>query len=106
MLEQGCDKMERSAGAANAGPYDELLGEVVVVDTDSSFTYLGRLLEADATFLKLEEVDVHEATRDGRSKERYVSETRGIGVRANRRLTWVCLSRVVSISRLADVISF
>lgn len=83
-----------------------LAGRTVVVDTDSSFVFLGRLESADAQFLILSGVDVHETTEASLSKERYVHESHGIGVRANRQRTWVRLARVVSISPLEDVISF
>jgi hypothetical protein len=95
---------DNKTGAAQ--PFPELRGEIVVVDTDSAFTYLGRLVDLSAGFLKLDEVDVHETAKDGLSKERYVNEAREIGVRPNRKLTWVSLARVVSISRLQDVIAY
>jgi len=98
--------VSQAAQAPEAGPYRELLGQVVVVDTDSLFTYLGCLEAADKDFLKLSEVDVHETQESGLPKERYVHEARGLGVRPNRRTTWVRVARVTSISRLADVISF
>lgn len=84
----------------------ELLGQIVVVDTDSHFIYLGRLESADLEFLKLAEVDVHEMTKSSLSKERYVHEARGIGVRKNRQFTWINMARVVSISRLSDIDTF
>jgi small nuclear ribonucleoprotein (snRNP)-like protein len=86
--------------------FHALVGRIVVVDTDSSFVYLGRLESTDAQFLILSEVDVHEVQDAGLSKERYVHESHGLGVRANRKRTWVRLARVVSISPLEDVISF
>jgi small nuclear ribonucleoprotein (snRNP)-like protein len=86
--------------------FQALMGRVVVVDTDSSFVFLGRLESADVQFLILSDVDVHETTEASLSKERYVHESHGIGVRANRKRTWVRLARVVSISPLEDVISF
>ena len=86
--------------------FQALVGRTVVVDTDSSFVFLGRLESADAQFLVLSDVDAHETTEASLSKERYVHESHGIGVRANRKRTWVRLARVVSISLLEDVISF
>ena len=84
----------------------QILGQVVVVDTDSSFIYMGRLEQADEQYLCLSEVDVHEMDGDAVSKERYIHETRRIGVRSNRKLTWVRQARVVSIARLEDVMAF
>lgn len=87
-------------------PYKELLGQIIIVDTDSHYLYLGRLEHADREYLKLAEVDVHEITQSSLSKERYAHEARDIGVRSNRKYTWVRLDRVLSISRLDDVIEF
>ncbi len=84
----------------------ELLGTLVIVDTDAAFIYLGRLEGADPEFLRLEEVDAHEISKASLSKERYVHEARNIGVRSNRKCTWVNMARVISISRLEDVVVF
>ena len=84
----------------------ELLGQTVVVDTDSHFIYLGRLESLDAQFMKLSQVDVHEIGASSLSKERYVHEASEIGLRANRKMTWVRMERVMSVSRLEDVIEF
>ena len=84
----------------------ELLGTIVVVDTDAPFIYLGRLEGADSEFLRLGQVDAHEIGKASLSKERYVHEARNIGVRSNRKCTWVNLARVLSISRLEDVLTF
>jgi hypothetical protein len=92
--------------AASPDVLQPLFGRVVVVDTDSSFVYLGRLVQANREWLVLEEVDVHETGEVGLSKERYVHETRGLGVRANRKRTWLRLARVLSVSPLDDVIAF
>lgn len=84
----------------------ELRGEILVVDTDSSFVFLGRLEGADSEFLRLSHVDVHEMGKASLSKERYIHEARRLGVRDNRKLTWVNMARVVSLARLEDVIAF
>lgn len=84
----------------------ELLGELVVVDTDAHYLYMGRLEAADRDFLKLAQADVHEITKAGLSKERYAHEAKAIGVRPNRKYTWVNRARVISVSRLEDIESF
>ena len=85
---------------------DELIGQQVVIDTDSNFVYLGILEAVHSHFIRLSEVDAHEATEVGVSKERYIHEAKGMGIRANRKFTWVNLARVVSISRVEDVEGF
>ncbi|MCW8132481.1 MAG: hypothetical protein KIS92_19190 [Planctomycetota bacterium] len=84
----------------------ELLGKTIVVDTDSHYMYLGVLIAADAQYLTLSDVDVHEVTAATLSKERYAHEARQIGVRKNRDATWINLGRVISISRLEDIEAF
>ena len=81
----------------------ELLGQTVVVDTDSHYIFIGKLERADAQFLLLSGVDVHDNARHGLSKERYVHEARNIGVRQNREHTYVRMDRVVCISKLEMV---
>ena len=84
----------------------ELLGEIVIVDTDAHYVHLGRLESAGHDFLKLSQVDVHEVTRSSLSKERYVHEAKSIGIRPNRKFTWINMARVVSLSRLDDLEEF
>ena len=85
---------------------EDLLGESVVVDTDSRFVYLGRLAAVHAQYVRLEDVDVHECVDLGSAKERYILEARKIGVRPTRKAAWINGSRLVSISRLSDVEAF
>ena len=84
----------------------DLIGQVVVVDTDAHYVYLGLLASADRHFIRVDNVDVHELTKSSLSKERYVHEAHSIGVRPNRKSTWIRMDRVVSISRLDDIDSF
>jgi small nuclear ribonucleoprotein (snRNP)-like protein len=84
----------------------ELKGETVVVDTDSAFVYIGILEACDDQWLALSAVDVNELNLVNFSKEKYVHEASKIGVRNNREATWVNLNRVLSISRLADIVQF
>lgn len=83
-----------------------LLGTTVVVDTDASFIYLGVLERADAEFLVLNNVDVHDMGKGGLSKESYIHESTKIGVRPNRNRAWVRMDRVLSISPLDEVKTF
>lgn len=95
----------KSNPPALAGAKD-LIGEIVVVDTDSRFVYLGTLAVADPHYLRLVDVDVHEALDVGSSKERYIHDARKIGVRPTRKMAWVNGAKVMSISRLEDIEQF
>ena len=85
---------------------EKLVGEVVVVDTDSSYLFMGRLEALDEHYLQINEVDVHDMGKSNLSKERYIHEARKIGVRHNRKNTFVRMDRVICISLLEDVVGF
>jgi hypothetical protein len=83
-----------------------LVGKQIVVDTDSAYIYVGILENAGRDFLTLSSVDVHETSDSKSTKEQYAHEARKLGSRSNRQLTYVRMARVLSISRLDDVIQF
>jgi len=86
--------------------FEELIGEVVVVDVDGPVIYLGRLAEIGAEYLVMEDVDVHNVNDSLTGREKYVIDAKQLGVRANRKEARVRIARVVGISRLEDVIEF
>jgi len=83
-----------------------LVGSRVVVDTDSSFVYIGTLESAGDRFLTLVDVDVHDMHDSRGTKEIYTLEALKLGVRANRKRVHLLVGRVVSISLLEDVIRY
>ncbi len=88
---------------------DELrgcLGAELVVDTDSSYVYIGRLERIGRDFLELSGADVHDASQSHSTKELYAIEARKLGVRTNRKRVLVKRSRIVSVSRLDEVIEY
>jgi hypothetical protein len=85
---------------------DALIGKQVVVDSDSSLIYIGVLEKVGRDYLVLGDVDVHDTADSKSTKESYAHETKKLGTRTNRKLTYVRLARVVSISALDDLISF
>ena len=91
------------------GETDELngfLGAEVVIDTDSSYVYIGRLERLGGDFLELSEADVHDASQSHSTKEFYTIETRRLGVRSNRKRVLVKRSCILSVSRLDEVIEY
>jgi hypothetical protein len=84
----------------------ELAGKEVVVDTSTAYIYLGVLKAVGRDFLTLENVDVHDSSEGGSTKEIYVLEARKFGIRSNRKAAQVRLSLVVSVSLLADVVPY
>src|SRR5260221_737998 len=83
-----------------------MYGKQVVVDTDTSYVYVGLLESAGSDYLALTVVDVHDTADSKSTKEAYAHESKKLGVRANRKITYVRLARVISISALDDIISF
>src|SRR4051794_31436981 len=84
----------------------DMIGQQVVIDTDSSYIYVGLLESAGRDYLGVVNVDVHDTGDSKSTKEHYAHEARKLGARSNRTLTYVRLARVVSISKLDDVIVF
>ena len=83
-----------------------LLNQQIVVDTDSSYVYIGRLKAIGSDCLVLANVDAHDTHDSNSSKEHYAHETCKLGPRPNRKEVLVLLERVLSISRLDDIIRF
>ena len=85
---------------------EHLLEKLIVVDTDSSLIYIGLLEKIGRDYLVLADVDVHDTADCKSTKESYAHETKKLGPRSNRKLTYVRLARVVSLSALDDILSF
>lgn len=83
-----------------------MIGKQVVVDTDSSYIYVGLLESAGLDYFALSGVDVHDTSDSKSTKEAYAHESKKLGIRANRKITYVRIARVLSISLLDDIISF
>lgn len=82
---------------------EDLTGRQVVVDVESPFVYVGRLHEVRKT-LVLKQADVHDLRDSTTTREVYVRDSRVHGIQANRKLVYVRLDKVVSVSLLEDVI--
>ncbi len=82
------------------------IGQVVVVDTDSAYVYLGTLAGVTDHFISLKEVDAHDRAEGSSTKEKYIMEAKRFGVKANRREIAVRKSVIVSLSRLDDVLIY
>lgn len=96
----------RPSGKERPWPWEGLVGQDVVIDTDSSFIYVGRLEGVDRDFVAMSTVDVHDMKDSKATKEVYAMEAVKYGVRANRKLTYVARRRVLSVSLLEDVVRY
>ena len=84
----------------------DYVGKDVVVDTSTSFVYIGRLTDDRGTFYVLEDVDIHDRNESQTSKEVYVMEAKRFGVKKSRTRTMVRSDLVVSVSLLEEVIVY
>ncbi|HEX9910749.1 MAG TPA: hypothetical protein VGA86_07690 [Desulfatiglandales bacterium] len=78
----------------------------VVVDTDSDYVYIGRLLGVTGQFITLGEADVHDRRESSSKNEKYILECKKYGVRSNRKEVNIRLERIVSYSLLEDVTDY
>jgi hypothetical protein len=85
---------------------EQYLKQKIVLDTRSSWIYIGVLEAVTNSSAVLSEVDVHDSKATSTSKELYVLESKTTGIKANRNLVYVNLDYVVSFSSLDDVIQF
>ncbi len=87
-------------------PWEDLVGRDIVIDTDSSFVYVGRLEGVDDHFVAMSTVDVHDMKDSRVTKEIYVLEAVKYGLRANRKVVYVAKGRILSVSLLEDVVRY
>jgi small nuclear ribonucleoprotein (snRNP)-like protein len=84
----------------------QFLKKKILLDTRSSWIYIGVLEEVTNHCAVLSEVDVHDGKDSHTSKEVYVLESKVTGIKANRDKVYVNLEYVVSFSALDDIIRF
>jgi len=89
-----------------ADAFRSFVGHEVVIDTHSSYIYIGMLVGVTDFTLDLRDVDVHDRSESTTTKEKYVMEARKYGVKKNRKGVTVRLDMVVSISNLEDIIEY
>ena len=82
------------------------LGEKIVIDTKSSWTYIGKLDEVLDKTVILSEVDVHDSNDSNATKEIYLFNSRKTGIMSNREKVYINLEYVVSFSPFDAVKSF
>jgi len=96
------------SGAENRS-LDDLIGQLVVIDTPGPLVFIGHLEAYDGRGYWLMDADVHDRDEGHATNEQYVNDAYLLersGVRhMNRRRVYVERSATVCISRLADVIA-
>ena len=94
---------EQPDGASQPTGLEEYLGQQVVIDTLSTFIFIGKLVRIDRVYLTLEAVDVHDTTDSSSTKDHYIMEAHKLGVRTNRGGVKVRSAVIISVSLLKDV---
>jgi hypothetical protein len=82
------------------------IGQLVVIDTNSKFVYIGTLARVLEGFVEMKDVDAHDSGEGLSTKEHYVMESKRFGVKPNRREVSVRKSSIVSLSRLDDILLY
>ena len=85
---------------------ETFIGQDVILDTDSTWLYIGTLERVAEGCAVLKDADAHDCSDSLTSKEVYVYEARTTGIRSNRESVHVSLDHVISFSRLKDVKKF
>ena len=81
-------------------------GKKVVLDTRSSWMFIGILEEVRKDCVVLTDVDVHDNRDISATKEIYILDSKKTGIKSNRQRVFVNLKFVVSFSALEDVKNF
>lgn len=83
---------------------DELIGEVVVVDLQSTYVALGTLRRVDQHYVELANADVHDMRDSDSTREHYIAAAASTGIKRNRKRVLIARADVAAVSRLADVV--
>ncbi len=84
----------------------ELVGRLVVLDTDTALVYVGTLAKADDHFYELTDADVHDSRASTTPRDLYIINVAKYGVKKNRDRALVRRERVISLSALDDVTQY
>ena len=89
---------------SRARPSLVLIGQVVVIDLVSPYVCLGTFAGLDRDFLEIRDADLHDLRDSTKTRELYVYDSLGLGIRRNRTRVLVRRSEVVALTRFSDVV--
>lgn len=81
-------------------------GKVSIVDTDSSYIYIGYITGKESDYIIMSDVDVHDIKEGSSTKEQYIIMAKKIGVKPNRKKVYILKDKILSISLLEEVIEY
>lgn len=82
----------------------QLIETEVVVDTATSYVYIGRLVACNPSFATLADADVRDSSEGQASKDHYAFDASRYGYRRLRKRVLVRMEHIISISLLRDVL--
>jgi hypothetical protein len=82
---------------------EEMIGQRVVVDLRSEYVCLGTLQRFDELYLELRNADLHDLRDTDTTRELYVADSKGTGVKRNRKRVLLVRADMVAIALLEDV---
>ena len=78
--------------------------ENVIIDTSTTWIYIGKLIGEDENYYYLENVDAFDISEISLSKHEYLMMIKKDGISPNRKNVKVLKSKVVAITLLEDII--
>ncbi len=76
----------------------------VVIDTSTSWIYIGKLVKEDDSYIYLEDADAFDISETSLSKQEYLLMVKKDGVVPNRKSVKILKSKVVAITFFEDII--
>lgn len=82
------------------------MNKKIVVDTSSSWIYIGNLNNVSENSIELTDVDVHDSKDTATTKEIYLVHSKDTGIKSNRECVFINLDYIVSFSPFDKVKQF
>lgn len=77
-----------------------------IVDTDSSYIYIGYIIGNEEEYVVMKDVDVHDIKAGSSTKEQYIITAKKIGTKPNRKKVYILKDKIISISLIEDIIEY
>jgi hypothetical protein len=84
--------------------FDILMNEVIVVDTITNYTYIGRLEQIAPRAIELVEALIFDAGKVRIDLEKFLIECVSYGYNPSRRSVWICSEKIISATKLSAII--
>jgi len=80
------------------------LNKKIVVDTSTSWIYIGTFISEDEKYLILEKADAYDISETTLSKQEYLLRVKQDGIVANREKVKILKDKIVAITILEDIL--